>query len=166
MRTVILFQSPMAFGGSGAIGFQVNRHFSVRFEAEVPGVHARTFNTNYPSLVETYTDSYRTSTYGALFAGHAQPYERVDMAFLVGLSEAIHDTRSAGFSDTTQPRTGVVVHSDWDSRRSEGVGSLTAGFDVAVSLTRHFAIVPELRFRIYNEYGAVTRPKVAVRWIF
>jgi len=38
-----------------------------------------------------------------------------------------------------------------------------AGVDAAVNLTRHLAIVPEVRFHVYSEYGAVTRPKVAVR---
>ena len=34
-------QTPMAVGGGGAIGFRASRHFSVRFEAEVPGTRGR-----------------------------------------------------------------------------------------------------------------------------
>jgi hypothetical protein len=90
----------------------------------------------------------------------------VDVAFLVGLSEAIHDTRNSGYSDTTLLRTVEVVHEEFTSRSSDSVGAVTAGVDAAVNLTRHLAIVPEVRFHLYNEYGAVTRPKVAVRWTF
>jgi len=160
-------QTPMALGGSGAIGFRASRHFSVRFEAEVPGIHARTLTTNYPGLLNTSdTESFRTITYGALFAVHYPVHQRVDVAFLVGLSEAIHDTRNSGYSDTTLLRTVEVVHEEFTSRSSDSVGAVTAGVDAAVNLTRHLAIVPEVRFHLYNEYGAVTRPKVAVRWTF
>jgi len=105
--------SPMALGGSGAIGFRASSYFSVRFEIEVPGIHTRTLTTNYPGLRSTSdTESFRTITYGAMFAVHSPAHQRVDVAFLAGLSDAIYENRSSGSSDTTLLRTGGVVHDE------------------------------------------------------
>jgi len=101
-----------------------------------------------------------------MFAVHSPAHQRVDVAFLAGLSDAIYENRSSGSSDTTLLRPGGVVHDEWDYRWSESVGAVTAGIDAAVNLTPHVAIVPEVRVHIYTESGAVTRPKVAVRWTF
>jgi len=81
------------------------------------------------------TESFRTITYGAMFAVHSPAHQRVDVAFLAGLSDAIYENRSSGSSDTTLLRTGGVVHDEWDYRWSESVGAVTAGIDAAVNLT-------------------------------
>jgi hypothetical protein len=58
-----------------------------------------------------------------------------------------------------------------NSRSADGSGgsyrtvALTAGVDVALGLTPHLAVVPELRFHGLNDESA-TRAKVAVRWTF
>jgi hypothetical protein len=160
------FESSMAVGGSGAIGFRISNHFSVRFEAEVPVMHTGTVNTNYGGRVMSETESFRTTTYAALFAGHYQAHKKVDLAFLGGLSAAIPETRYSGYFETLSASGAVVRHDYPDSRGSYRTGVLTTGVDVAISLTPHFAIVPELRFHTELEYLTLARPKVAIRWRF
>jgi hypothetical protein len=139
---------PMTVGGGGAIGFQISRHFSLRFEAEAPLMHTVDFGDQTFSA----TDRFRTTTYSTLAAGHYQPHRRVTLAFLGGLSAANSETRRS--VDSREYR--------WSFK----AGALTAGVDAAVALTPHLAIVPEVRFHAYNEYSTGTRPKVAIRWTF
>jgi hypothetical protein len=159
------FESSMAVGGSGAIGLEISKHFSVRFEAEVPAMHTETFRGAY-TFFRTATETFRTTTYAGLLAGHYQAHRKVNLAFLAGLSAATREGRGSEFLETPGPN-GAVVHLDYPGwRMSYRTGALTAGLDAAVSLTPHLAIVPGVRFHTELEYITLTRPKVAIRWTF
>jgi len=155
---------PPSVGGGGAIGFQAG-YFTARFETEVPAFHSSTFTETNGGLRTVEVPSYRAITYGALFGGRFQPYTRVELAALVGFSDAIEESRFSGYQETFLPNGGVR-RDDFNSRSSFNGGAVTAGIDAAVSVTTHLSLVPELRFLVYNEYGSVFRPKLAVRWIF
>jgi hypothetical protein len=155
------FESSMALGGSGAIGLRISKHFSVRFEAEVPAMHTETFRGGY-TFFATETETFRTTTYSGLLAGHYQAHKKVNVAFLAGLSAARHEGQGSDFLETPGPN-GAVVHHWLVSYRT---GALTTGLDAAVSLTPHLAIVPGVRFHTDLNSFASTRPKVALRWTF
>jgi hypothetical protein len=155
---------PASAGGSGAIGFQAG-HFTARFEAEVPAFHSSTFTETYAGLKRFDVASFRTITYGALFGGRFQPYRKVELAALAGFSDAIQEDRFSGYDETLLPN-GAVVRNDISSRSSYRGGGFIAGADAAVRMTPHLSLVPELRFLVYNEYGSVFRPGLAIRWTF
>lgn len=150
-------ESPMTAGAGGAIGFRISDHFSLRFEAEVPVMHTYTFGDQSFSG----TDRFRTTTFGALAAGHFQAHRRVNLAFLAGLSTAIWETRRSILFDNSSAGSGPRDY-HWTSHG----GALSAGVDAAVNLTPHVAIVPEVRVHTFWEFNTATRTKVAVRWTF
>jgi hypothetical protein len=163
-RSVLAPPWPASAGGSGAIGFQAG-HFTARFEAEVPAFHSRTLTETYAGLKSVDVASFRTIIYGALFGGRFRPHRKVELAALAGFSDAIHEDRFSGYDETFLPN-GAIVRNDINSRSSYRGAALTAGADAAVRMTSHLLLVPELRFLVHNEYGAVVRPKLAVRWMF
>jgi hypothetical protein len=156
--------APGSFGGGGAIGFQAG-HFTARFEAEVPAFHSSTFTETYAGLKRDEVASFRTITYGALFGGRFQPHRKVEIAALAGFSDAIQENRFSGY-DGSFLSNGAVVRNEINSRSSYRGGAFIAGADAAVRTTSHLSLVSELRFLVYNEYGSVFRPKLAVRWTF
>jgi hypothetical protein len=160
-------QSSTVLGGSGSIGFRLARHFGVRFDVEVPTMHTRTLDTENPGVFRT-VDSFssRTITYGVMAAGDVQVHNRVNLAFLAGLSEAVPETRGSGYLEILAKDGSVVRRDDRNSSWSDHTGALSCGVDVAVTVTSHVAVVPELRFHTYSEFTTVTRPKVAIRWTF
>jgi len=160
-------QSSLALGGSGSIGFRLARHFGVRFDVEVPTLQTRTLNTDSPGVARTiFSFSSRTITYGVMAAGDVQTHKRVNLAFLAGLSVAAPETRGSGYTEVLAQNGSAVRREDLNSYWSDHTGALSYGVDVAVTVTSHVAIVPELRFHTYGEFTTVTRPKVAVRWTF
>ena len=160
-------QSPMTLGGSGSIGVRLARHFGVRFDVEVPTMHARALNTDSPGVARTiFSFSSRTITYGVMAAGDVQTHKRVNLAFLAGLSIAVPETRGSGYTEFFAQNGSVVRREDLNSYWSDHMGALSYRVDVAVTVTSHVAVVPELRFHTYGEFTTVTRPKVAVRWTF
>jgi hypothetical protein len=160
-------QSSTVLGGSVSIGFRLAKHFGVRFDVEVPCMHTRTLNTENPGVFRT-VDSFssRTITYGVMAAGDVQTHKRVNLAFLAGLSDAVPETRGSGYLEILAKDGSVVRREDRNSSWSDHTGALSYGVDVAVTVTSHLAIVPELRFHTYGEFQTVSRPKVAVRWTF
>jgi hypothetical protein len=160
------FGPSMASGAGGAIGFRMSNRFSIRFEAEVPAMHTGRVTASYGSTIATDTASFRTATYGALFGTHFQPHRRMDLALLLGLSDAVIDTRFSGYFEG--PTTGGVVvrYNEYNSGGTAHSRALSGGADVALRLTPHLSIVPEVRFHTYWDFATVTRTKVAVRWTF
>ena len=159
---------PMTTGVASTIGFRLNRSWSVRFDVEVPADHSLpTYASFFPGRyrVEEMT-SVRTITYDATLAWHAQARSNVDIALMAGLGTAVSQTSTAGFSDTLSQDGSIARHVDLNRHSSYNNGSLTFGTDVAVQLTPHIAIVPELRIHLFSEYGSVVRPKLALRWTF
>ena len=53
----------------------------------------------------------------------------------------------------------------------DNVPAATVGFETAIDVTRHFAVVPELRAHMFSlssgaASGFAIRPGVVVRWVF
>jgi len=153
-------------GGSTATGFQLNDRLSVRFEADIPTRHHLSLTEGAGPFRITDSHDFRAVTYGVFFAGHVQPHKRVDLALLAGISNALLQERYSESLEQLAPNGSVVRRDQFSNEASERVGAFGFGADVAIAMTRHLAVVPEVRFQAFNEYGQVIRPKLAVRWTF
>ena len=146
-------QTELRPGGGAAVGTRLTRHsrYSIRFDFELPDSHV---SDVYPAGLRT---ERRTNAYGVLLGRHYQPNRSVELTVVGGFS-------------ATQVRRSIVIEerSIAMSQSTAWMPAVSTGVDVALGLTPHLALVPELRFHVYPEYPSliIARPRIAVRWRF
>jgi hypothetical protein len=156
-------------GGALTVGLRLSRRFSIRFDAEVPGFHTYTYPAGSAFFRVAVSETFRTSTYIVSFAGHIPAGKTIDVGLLAGLGRGLRESRLSGFEEYLYRDGTVARHEDINYRYVQPEGALTFGTDVAVRLTSHLAVVPELRANIsaYDGVGvAAVHSKLALRWTF
>ena len=96
---------------------------------------------------------------------------RLNIALLAGGTRAKRASRSRGFTERYTLDGELLEHHDYD--RSDGSYDWLAvsfGADAAIAVTKHLAVVPQLRLHsyLYSEHTSLMffRPRVSVRWQF
>ena len=148
-------QTELRPGGGAAVGTRLTRHsrYSIRFDFELPDSHV---SDVYPVGLRT---ERRTNAYGLLLGRHFQPNRSVELTVVGGFS-------------ATQARRSIVIdqRSIAMSQSTDWMPAVSTGVDVAIGLTPHLALVPELRFHMSPAYPSlsliIARPRIAVRWRF
>jgi len=158
-------------GGGGTIGRDLGSRFSIRFDVERAAAHVytETYESVYPKPYRSSTvSSQRATTYAVMFGWHVLPRDtRVDVSLLAGLGAAVEESRYGSALDDLANDGSVLRHAEYQADCFCVVRSVfSLGADAAVPVTTHLSIVPELRFHVYNVWGTVTRPKIAIRWTF
>jgi hypothetical protein len=153
-------------GGALSVGVRVSPHFSIRFDAERPAFHTVTYLNSSASFRFVEKDSFRTGTYVVNFAGHIAAGNVIDVSLLAGLGRTVQESRLSGFEEYLNRDGSVARHEDIDNHYLYRGVALTFGTDIAVRLTPHLAIVPELRAHLFSEYQSTIRAKMALRWTF
>jgi len=158
-----------AAGVSGEFGTFLTRTLGVAFEASVPGRFKYVQFTGIPtSRIE---GRYRDLVFSGLFHVHAPPIGPVHLAAIVGPSVIREDRRlRQAFAPFGSNNFGP-----FEPERSVAHWRVGAAFgaDVAVQVSRHVQIVPQIRWHWIHrgETGGglsslVTRPGVGVRAVF
>ena len=149
--------------------------FSVRLEFEVPDWHASDHAGRGPvaNHIEAYSqrEERRSRSVSLLFGYNIRPMTRLDIALLAGGTRAKRATRTRGFTERYTLDGVLLEHHDYD--RSYGDyewPAVSCGADVAIAMTNHLAVVPQVRLHsyLYSEHTSLMffRPRVSVRWRF
>jgi hypothetical protein len=139
--------------------------WTVQVEAELPTGDAtrRSESSPYPGGSYWQETLYRTPTVAVLFGIRPRPGGRVDVGFQFGPGHGWkQSTTRWGFSDAR----GQTTAGQTDDSQS-GI-ALSLGIDVAVRLSSHVSVVPQLRVHsvaagILEPSWRVVRPAVGVR---
>ena len=149
--------------------------FSMRLEFELPDWHASDYagRGRVANHIEAYSqrEERRSPSVSLLFGYNIRPVTRLHIALLAGGTRAKRASRSRGFTERYTLDGALLEHRDYD--RSYGDYDWLAvsfGADAAIAVTKHVAVVPQLRLHsyLYSEHTSVMffRPRVSVRWQF
>jgi hypothetical protein len=162
---------PSTWNSNGrlAVGFsfgaRISERWSVQVEAELPTGDATRRSEYYPYPGGSYWQEtqYRTATVAVLFGVRPRPGSRVDVGFQFGPGHGWkQSTTRWGFSDAR----GQTTTGQRDDAES-GI-ALSLGVEVAVRLTSHVSVVPQLRLHdvsagFLGDSWRIVRPAVGVR---
>ena len=148
-----------------SIGAALPHRWTTRFELTIPKWHDESFTytcgcTGRPSTASG-TDRHRITTYDFLVGRDLTLGSRVHVTPLIGFSAAHHADRE----DETITTAGGVANSNSEDHQ-EFIASMVWGVDLAVAISPHVAIVPQIRMNAFPQYegaGTIVRPGVAVR---
>jgi hypothetical protein len=155
--------------GRLAVGFsfgaRISERWSVQVEAELPTGDAtrRSEYLPYPGGSYWRETRYRTPTLAVLFGIRPRPGGRVDVGFQFGPGRGWRQSATRwGFSDSR----GETTTGQTDDAQS-GL-ALSLGVEVAVRLTSHVSVVPQLRLHdvsagLLRDSWRIVRPAVGVR---
>ena len=148
---------------------------SVRLEFDLPDWHASDYagRGRVANHIEAYSqrEESRSPSVSVLFGYHIRPVSRLDIALLAGGTNAQRATRSRGFTERYTLDGALIEHHDYDrTYDSYDWPAVSFGADAAIALTKHLAVVPQLRLHSYpySDHTSLLffRPRVAVRWQF
>jgi hypothetical protein len=162
---------PSTWNSNGrlAVGFsfgaRISERWSVQVEAELPTGDAtrRSEYSPYPGSSYWKETQYRTPTVAVLFGVRPRPGSRVDVGFQFGPGRSWkQSTTRWGFSNARGETTGVQPDD-----AASGI-ALSIGVEVAVRLTSHVSVVPQLRLHdvsagFFRDSWRIVRPAVGVR---
>jgi hypothetical protein len=168
-------QTTTTSGVTIGAGVFMTPRFSMRLEFELPAWHASDYagRGRVASHIEAYSqrEERRSPSISLLFGYNIRPVTRLNIALLAGGTKAKRASRSRGFTERYTLDGALLEHHDYD--RSDGSYDWLAvsfGADAAIAVTKHLAVVPQLRLHsyLYSEHTSVMffRPRVSVRWQF
>ena len=163
--------SGLTIGG----GLFMSPRFSARLEFDLPDWH--TSDSAGRSRVATHIEAYsqreegRSPSVSLLFGYTMRPVTRFNITLLAGGTRAKRATRSRGFTEKYTLDGALLEHRDHDrTYDSYEWPAVSFGADAAIAVTKHLAVVPQLRLHSYlfSEHTSQMffRPRVAVRWQF
>ena len=161
-------------GIAGAAGLVLSRRFSVRVEFDVPRWHTSLHSrrTVRPQRIEEYEvrEYDRAPAVSVLVGYHVRPSSRVEVVLLGGGTVTTRQAHLVGYERVLNLDGSLIEHRDIDHRFDDVAwAAVTGGAEVALSLGRHVAIVPELRVHTYLSFFGVepsltfVRPRIMTR---
>ena len=155
-------------GVAGAAGLVLSRRFSVRVEFDLPRWHTSLHaeRTVRPQRIEEYEvrEHDRAPAVSVLVGYHVRPSSRVEVVLLGGGTRTTRQARLAGHERVLNLDGSLIEHRDAGHRFDDVAwAALTGGAEVALSLGRHLAIVPELRVHGYVSFFGVEPSLIFVR---
>jgi hypothetical protein len=148
---------------------------SLRLEVELPAWHASGYEgrNRVADHIEAYSqrEDSRSPSVSVLFGYDFRPAPRLTIALLAGGTSAKRAWRSRGFTERYTLDGVLLEHRDIDNS-SDGYEwlAMSGGVDAAVHVTKHLAVVPQLRLHSYlfSEHTSELffRPRLSVRWQF
>lgn len=171
LRSQMTTTSGVAVGA----GVFVTPRLSMRLELELPKWHASDYEGRgrVASHIEAYSQrEERRSPSASFLVGYdIRPMTRLNMTLLAGGTRATRATRSRGFTERYTLDGVLLDHRDFDhSDDNHGWLAVSAGVDAAIAVTKHLAVVPQLRLHsyLYSEHTSLmfVRPRLSVRWRF
>ena len=156
-------------------GVFVTPRFSVQLEFDLPDWHASDYagRGRVANHIEAYSqrEEGRSPSVSLLFGYTVRPVTRLNIALLAGGTNAKRATRSRGFTERYTLDGALLEHHDYD-RTSDSYDwpAVSFGADAAITVTRHLAVVPQLRLHSYlfSDHTSLLffRPRVTLRWQF
>jgi hypothetical protein len=150
------------------IGAALPHRWTTRFELTIPRWHDAPYSYTCgcagSQATASGTDSHRITTYDFLVGRDLSLGRRVQFTPLIGFSAVDHADRETE-TITASLASGNVVTSD-SRNHHEFIPSIVWGIDLAVAISPHVAIVPQIRMNAFPQYegaGTIVRPGVAVR---
>lgn len=156
-------------------GVFMTPRFSVRLEFDLPDWHVSDYagRGRVANHIEAYSqrEEGRSPSVSLLFGYTIRPVTRLNIALLAGGTKAKRATRSRGFTERYTLDGALLEHQDYDrTYGSYDWQAVSVGVDAAIAVTKHLAVVPQLRLHsyLYSEHTSQMffRPRVAVRWQF
>jgi hypothetical protein len=167
-------QTRVAPGVAAAIGVFLSSSASLRFETAFQGEHVATtessgvlsaFDSRQATAVTDFTVAAgwhhgRSGRFSVGYLGGVVFRRQTAETSLRSLSSFRNTISPTGSTFTTLPFNDSF---EQDFESTSFTTGVMAGLDVAVNVSEHFAIVPQLRMVAFNQDWNV-RPVVAVRW--
>jgi hypothetical protein len=156
-------------------GVFITPRFSLRLEFELPAWHASDYEGRgrVASHIEAYSQrEERRSPSASFLVGYdLWPMTRVNVVLLAGGTGAKRASRSRGFTERYTLDGVLLEHRDYDHRGGNYEWlAASAGVDAAFVVTKHLAIVPQVRLHsyLYSEHTSLMfiRPRLSLRWQF
>lgn len=166
----------------GAVGYRFPSGHGIQLEIDVPlWRHSRrTFDYiecapaadcvfgpgKVPALL-VFEDSARTVSFALEYAGHVPISTHIEFVAIGGIAGESRQHQQRIVTDELDPQGQVARHRDNTYSYPHGQFAFVGGVDVPVTLTRHLAIVPQVRAHwFWYPPVSIVRPGVAVRWTF
>ena len=181
--TELFYGSESGWAGRAGVGVRRTERHGFRFEVDVPRRRVYATASSGPSycaetakcvggvgFVPSRSASItaaRTVSLVGLYGMDLAQSRRVTISLLAGAGLERREYRSSGWWDELDAAGAVVAHHEFSSENPKLWPGVVLGVDVEMSLTRHFAVTPQLRYHTFP-YPSVSilRPGVAVRWRF
>jgi len=168
-------KSRVAPGASAAVGVFITPSVSLRLEGSFQGEHVATSETGDVGQLLSIVDRQATTVTDLFVAAgwHQGGARRTTITYLAGMVFR-RQREEATFAYRYSPRilapqiglgqslVGPLTYEDHFSATSYGAGVM-AGVDVSISLSTHFAVVPQVRM-VAASHALSVRPAVSMRW--
>jgi hypothetical protein len=168
-------QTTTTAGLTAGAGLFLTPRFSVRLEFEFPRWHASDYSgrgrvANHIEAYSTHEEN-RARSGSVLFGYHLRPATRVSVALLAGGTSATRAWRNRGFTQRLALDGSLIEHHDFENGGDNYDWlAVSFGADAAIAVTKHLAVVPQLRLHsyLYSEHTSLmfSRPRISVRWQF
>jgi hypothetical protein len=168
-------QTTTTSGVTIGAGVFMTPRFSLRLEYDLPDWHASDYagRGRVASHIEEYSqrEERRSPSVSLLLGYNIRPVRRFSIALIVGGTNAKRASRVRGFTERYTLEGALLEHYDFD-RSYGGYDWLAVSFgaDAAIAVTKHLAVVPQLRLHsyLYSEHTSLmfVRPRMSVRWQF
>ena len=168
-------QTTTTSGATVGGGVFLSPRFSMRFEVELPEWHASDYEGRgrVASHIEAYSqrEERRSPSASFLLGYDVRPMTRLNITLLAGGTRARRASRTRGFTERYTLDGVLLEHRDYDQSNDDYTWpAVSAGVDAAIAVTKHLAIVPQLRVHSYlfSEHTSemFVRPRLALRWQF